>query len=44
MVYGGFVYLGATGSGIFSSELSRADLLISLVNRLLGNMALLYWE
>lgn len=38
MVYGGFVYIGATGSGIFSSDLSRADLLIALVDRLLGSV------
>ncbi len=38
MVYGGFVYLGATGSGIFSNDLSRADLLMSLVGQLLGNV------
>jgi LIVCS family branched-chain amino acid:cation transporter len=37
MVYGGFLYLGATSSGVFSSDLSRAELLIGIVNELLGN-------
>lgn len=36
IVYGGFVYLGATSSGIFPSELSRADLLMAIVYELLG--------
>lgn len=36
MVYGGFIYLGATSSGVLSSELSRADLLIALIEKILG--------
>lgn len=37
IVYGGFLYLGATASGVFSPEFSRAELLIGIVNKLLGN-------
>lgn len=37
MVYGGFVYLGGTYSGSFSHEMSRAELLISVVNEIMGS-------
>lgn len=37
LVYGGFIYLGATASGALSKDLSRADLLIALVNEILGS-------
>ncbi|MDO5027885.1 MAG: branched-chain amino acid transport system II carrier protein [Bacillota bacterium] len=37
LVYGGFIYLGATASGVLSNDLSRADLLIALVNSILGD-------
>lgn len=36
-VYGGLIYLGATGSGIISSELSRADCFVALVQNVFGD-------
>ncbi len=43
VVYGGLLYLGATGSGIFSSDMDQTALLTALVNQLtgrIGNIAL----
>lgn len=36
-VYGGFIYLGATSSGVLPKDLSRAELVIELVNGILGS-------
>lgn len=36
-VYGGLIYLGSTGSGIVSSELSRADSFVALVQNVFGD-------
>lgn len=36
-VYGGLLYLGATGSGVLSPELSKASLIIEITNRVLGS-------
>lgn len=35
-VYGGLLYLGATGSGILDASLSKTELIIALTNRILG--------
>ncbi len=35
-VYGGLLYLGATGSGILDANLSKTELIISLTNSILG--------
>ncbi|AJE11179.1 branched-chain amino acid transport system II carrier protein [Clostridium botulinum] len=37
LVYGGLTFVGATGSGIFSGDISRVDLLLKLVYGLFGN-------
>lgn len=37
IVYGGLLYLGAAGSGLFPSDIESTALLTSLVNRLLGD-------
>lgn len=37
VVYGGLLYLGATGSGVFSPELSKTALIIEITNRVLGS-------
>lgn len=36
VVYGGLVYIGATGSGLFSTDLSRVELLMELIAQLFG--------
>ncbi|MBN1111767.1 MAG: branched-chain amino acid transport system II carrier protein [Bacteroidales bacterium] len=36
-VYGGLIYLGATGSGIVSTQLSRTDCFVALVKNVFGN-------
>jgi branched-chain amino acid:cation transporter, LIVCS family len=38
IVYGGLLFLGATGSGLFPVDITRPDLLTSLVARLAGNI------
>lgn len=35
-VYGGLLFLGATGSGILSSELTKTELIIALTSNILG--------
>lgn len=37
MVYGGLMYLGATASGTFSSDISKTQLTIAITQNLLGN-------
>ena len=37
LVYGGLLYLGATGSAVLSPELSKASLIIEITNRVLGS-------
>ncbi|MCY9002437.1 branched-chain amino acid transport system II carrier protein [Peribacillus frigoritolerans] len=37
IVYGGLLYLGATGSGLYSNDIDNTLLVIGLVNNLLGN-------
>ncbi|MDR1378314.1 MAG: branched-chain amino acid transport system II carrier protein [Synergistaceae bacterium] len=37
-VYGGLLYLGATGTGSFSTSIARAALLIGLIDGLFGNL------
>ncbi|WFD10752.1 branched-chain amino acid transport system II carrier protein [Tepidibacter hydrothermalis] len=36
-VYGGLLFLGATGSGIFSADIARTDLVVGITERILGN-------
>ncbi|CAG36126.1 branched-chain amino acid transport system II carrier protein [Desulfotalea psychrophila] len=35
-VYGGLLYLGATGNNVFPAGISRADLIVSMTNTILG--------
>ncbi|MBN2899459.1 MAG: branched-chain amino acid transport system II carrier protein [Clostridia bacterium] len=35
-IYGGLLFLGATGSGLLSAELTKTELIIELTNRVLG--------
>lgn len=37
IVYGGLMYLGATASGVFSSDISKTQLTIAITERLLGS-------
>ncbi len=37
-IYGGLTYVGAAGSAIFSSDMSRVDLLLGLVNAIFGTV------
>lgn len=36
LVYGGLLYLGATGSGVYAPDLSKTELIISLTTAILG--------
>lgn len=36
MVYGGLLYIGATGSGIFPENISRTEILVRITNEILG--------
>jgi LIVCS family branched-chain amino acid:cation transporter len=45
VIYGGLIYLGATGSGMFAKDMSNTDLLIALIDALFkgsGPMALAF--
>ncbi|SHK43202.1 branched-chain amino acid transport system II carrier protein [Tepidibacter formicigenes] len=37
LVYGGLMYLGATGSGVFPGDIAKTDLTIAITERILGN-------
>ncbi|WZL74159.1 branched-chain amino acid transport system II carrier protein [Clostridiaceae bacterium 35-E11] len=37
-VYGGLMYLGATGSSVFPMDMAKTDLTISITNRILGSV------
>jgi len=39
-VYGGLIYLGATGSGIVDNTLSRTECFVALVNNVFGEMGI----
>lgn len=36
LVYGGLLYLGATGTQVFEAGISRADLIVSITGRIMG--------
>ena len=36
LVYGGLLYLGATGSSLFNTDITKADLITSITNNLFG--------
>lgn len=40
VVYGGLLYMGACGSGIFPADIGRAELLVGLIQRSGGQMAM----
>lgn len=40
LVYGGLIYLGATGSSIFNADIERTSLLAGIVEKLLGKVGL----
>ncbi|VFQ46835.1 branched-chain amino acid transport system II carrier protein [Desulfoluna butyratoxydans] len=37
LVYGGLLFLGATGSGMFEEGISKSDLIVSITNTVLGS-------
>lgn len=37
-VYGGLLYLGATGSGVFPADIPRTDLIVSITQNVLGEL------
>ena len=39
-IYGGLCYIGATGSGTFSQDLSQTELLLALIQALMGNLGM----
>ncbi|RBP44946.1 LIVCS family branched-chain amino acid:cation transporter [Garciella nitratireducens] len=40
IVYGGLLYIGATGSSLFSAETERVELLLGLVDKILGRIGI----
>lgn len=41
IVYGGLLYLGATGSAVFSSDIAKTSLIVSIVGQLLGQVGMI---
>lgn len=37
-IYGGLLYLGATASGVFSADIAKSELIVSITNNVLGSM------
>jgi LIVCS family branched-chain amino acid:cation transporter len=38
VIYGGLLYLGACSSGIYSSDISKSELIVNITNLVLGNL------
>ncbi len=37
-IYGGLLYLGATSSGVFTADIAKSELIVSITNNILGSM------
>lgn len=42
LIYGGLVYIGATGAGVFPNDIEKTNLLIGLVQKIMGNSGLTF--